>query len=122
MADRDKKGRFEPGHSVKSPGRPPGSVRGEYVERIKARLTDEKWDKIVDKAISDAIKGHTYARQWLSDYVIGRPPQTLNIRASEAVLLGEVLERMQNRGIPPSDVFNAMLAQLIDEEGHNGRG
>ena len=75
-------------------------------------LTPEKWDKIVNKAITDAIKGNGYARQWLSDYVIGKPPQILELRGADAMLLSQVLKQLNATGVTASELFESMLQEL----------
>lgn len=116
MPDRDENGLFKPGHTVKSPGRPSRVIEGDYLQRMTDLLTFEKWEKIVNKAIADAIKGNGYARQWLSDYVIGKPPQILELRGADAMLLSQVIKHIIASGRTASELFEIMLQELQSED------
>ena len=56
------------------------------------------------------------ARRFLADYVLGKPPQILELRGGDAHLLAEVLEQLRARGVAASDVFEAMLQQLAEAD------
>lgn len=120
MTDRDTTtGRFLPGNPG-GPGRKPRAAEAEYLDVLTERVSLDQWAKVVDRALKDAQKGNGYARAWLSDYLIGKPPQILDIRAADAVLLRQVLEQLETHGYSASEVFNKMLARL-DQEQSNGR-
>lgn len=108
---RDQKGRFIRGNPG-GPGRPCRVVEADYLAALTAICTLEKWERIVRRAVNDAIKGNGYARQWLAEYIIGKPVTTIDLRASEQVLLAEVLEKLKVQGVPASDVFKALLAEI----------
>jgi hypothetical protein len=114
MADveRDENGRFLPGHAIKSPGRPPVRLERAYMDNLRERLTLDKWIKIINRAITDAIKGDRYAREWLSNYAIGRPPYNLQISASDAATLKEILMLLDTQNIPAGDLFAALLEEI----------
>ena len=76
MQKRDENGRFAKGNGG-GPGRPKKKTEERYLRRLSSRVTLAKWQKIVDRAIQDAEKGDARARQWLSDYLMGKPPQRL---------------------------------------------
>lgn len=74
-ADRGERGRFLPGHSVKSPGRPPGSLDLMAVARKKARehgvdLEDMLWTVIAGLQAA-AAEGDTKAAALLLDRFCG---------------------------------------------------
>ena len=78
MAERDKAGRFVKGYKG-GPGRPARSKEEKYLTTLSKRCTIKEWEKIVDTAIARAKAGDPRARQWLSDYLLGRPQQFMDI-------------------------------------------
>lgn len=74
---RDNKGRFVKGHS----GNPGGKSidQTKYLHKIDTTLSQKSWRKIILKAIEQAERGDPKARQWLSDYVAGKPIQSINM-------------------------------------------
>lgn len=115
MSNHDENGKFAPGNKA-SPGRPRKVVESAYLAELLGVVTVAEWRKVAQKALADAKKGHPEARRWISEYIIGKPPQILELRAAEAALLRDVLNRFEARGVPASDVFNAMLALMAEEE------
>ena len=73
-AKRDTNGRFANGHKG-GPGRPKRSTEEKYLAALSRRVTLKEWAKIVDVAIARAKAGDGQARQWLSDYLMGKPVQ-----------------------------------------------
>jgi hypothetical protein len=118
---RDARGRYLPGHTAGGPGRPKRQAEADYLARMTAICTVEYWDVIVKRAIHDAAHGDATARKWLGDYLLPRPPATLDIRATDAAILADVLKALQAHGLTASAVFNAMLAELATG-GDDGRG
>lgn len=80
MADRDKSGRFAKGNQVGvgSGGRPRRSVEERYLKALSRTVSMADWKTITIKAIEQAKEGDKAARQWLSDYLIGKPTQYVN--------------------------------------------
>ena len=70
MDDRDNKGRFAPGNKA-SPGRPRRRTENEYIDVTVKRVSLAKWQRIVDRAVTDAEAGDRYARRFLADYLLG---------------------------------------------------
>lgn len=115
MADRNPNtGRFEPGNKA-SPGRKPRPTEAAYLDELKGRVTLQKWQKIADRAIGDAMGGDFRARQWVSDYLIGKPITTIDLRAGEQAQLSRILDLMKQRNVPASAVFEALIAELSTE-------
>ena len=76
MIKRDEKGRFIKGVSGNPGGRP--IDQSKYLKKIDTALSLKKWRSIVLKAIDQAERGDPKARQWISDYILGKPVQQIN--------------------------------------------
>jgi hypothetical protein len=72
-AMRDERGRFTLGNSGNPRGRSPRKVEQNYLDLAKHRCGKSEWQAIVEKAVDQAKGGDARARQWLSDYLIGKP-------------------------------------------------
>lgn len=70
---RDSKGRFVKGASGNPQGRLPKQTETSYLQVSESVCTFDVWREIVAKAIEQAKRGDARARQWLSDYLIGKP-------------------------------------------------
>ena len=80
MGNRNNKGQFIKGHQVsKGKGRPKRSTEEKYLKWMSARVKKADWNTITDTAIARAKAGDNVARQWLSDYLIGKPHQQLQV-------------------------------------------
>ena len=80
MAQRDINGRFVKGNTAakgSGGGRPKRSVEDRYIKALSRSVTMEDWTKICDVAIARAKAGDAKARQWLSDYLMGKPIQRM---------------------------------------------
>lgn len=77
MEGRDEQGRFQPGHGIKSPGRPRRSVEVEYLRALSDEVTIDDWKDIVAAAKEQAKAGDAKAREWLASFVIGKEPPAL---------------------------------------------
>ena len=118
---RDEKGRFLPGQQMPAgPGRPSRQTEQDYLAVTIAEVSLDDWRAVVRQALKDAKKGNGYARQWLSEYLIGKPPQILDIRAADAKLLSDVLKRLDDVGMSASEMFNALLVELNSVEQEEG--
>jgi hypothetical protein len=78
--DRDSKGRFVKGWRG-GPGRESKSTEQAYLEVMIGAVSLSDWKEIVSRAVQDAIKGNSTARQWLSDYLLGKPGVALAVTA-----------------------------------------
>jgi hypothetical protein len=67
---------FKKGQSGNPKGRPPESVdrRRSYLCALSDEVSLDDWKEIAAHAKADALKGDAKARQWLSDYLIGKDP------------------------------------------------
>lgn len=75
---RDEKGRFASGNGG-GPGRPKRATETEYLNATIESVSLADWKKIARKAKDDAINGDATARKWLSDYLIGKPPDKVQV-------------------------------------------
>ena len=74
---RDSKGRFIKGASGNPQGRLPKRVEQNYLQVSEGVCTFDVWREITMKAVEQAKQGDARARQWLSDYLIGKPLQMI---------------------------------------------
>jgi hypothetical protein len=92
---RDGNGRFAAGNSG-GPGRPRRAVEQDYLATLVNAVPLARWMRIVDRAAEDAERGDPKARQWLSEYLLGRQPEPLTTLAATelaATLDEEILVR-----------------------------
>ncbi len=73
MVARDSKGRFVKGASGNPQGRLPKQTETSYLQVSESVCTFDVWREITMKAVEQAKRGDARARQWLSDYLIGKP-------------------------------------------------
>lgn len=111
MADRNERGRFAPGNKA-SPGRKPRPTEAAYLDTMYGVGDLETWGKATLKMLDLAVSGDVQAFKVLAPYFAGLPVQKLQISSQDAALLTQVLDLMKERGIPASEVFSAMIAQL----------
>jgi len=84
MGERDSKGRFLSGHAASSKGRggrPPRPVEDKYLGALQKCVKLGDWKAICQRAVTEARGGDYRARQWLSDYLLGKPIQELKVDA-----------------------------------------
>lgn len=92
MADgRNKQGQFVKGYKG-GPGRPKRNYEERYIRWMSRRVKKKDWDMIVDVAIANAKAGNSKARQWLSDYLIGKPPQQVQVEGDVGFRFPEFVE------------------------------
>lgn len=69
------KGGVKPGEVRNPNGRPKKEREIKYLEVTLNAVTFSDWEKIVQKARDQALKGDAVARKWLADYLVGAPVQ-----------------------------------------------
>jgi len=81
---RDPRGRFVKGCS----GNPKGAAINQfrYLKKMGAAVTASDWRAVIDKALEQAKRGDARAREWLSEYLMGKPPQQVDIDASDGLI------------------------------------
>jgi len=77
VTDRDVNGRFLKGTVPNPKGRPPKEREEKYREVLITSISFADWQRIVIKARDQALKGDAVARKWLSEYLVGLPPQRI---------------------------------------------
>jgi hypothetical protein len=115
MAKRNDKGQFVKGSPGVSTGRPPRKTEAAYLEATLNRVSLENWQAVIDKALVDAITGDYQARRFLADYVLGKPPQILDLRGGDALLLADLLNKMKAKGFNAGEIFAALLETVATE-------
>lgn len=113
MAERDEKGHFLPGNKA-SPGRAKRAVEVDFHQLLVDTIKSDDWISIIQRAVTDAKQGDRYARQFIAEYRVGKPPQILELKAAEAALLADVLERMKRLGKSPVEVLTGLQALLSE--------
>jgi hypothetical protein len=94
VTDRNENGRFMPGHSIKSPGRPKRVTEHTYLRLLSGVVSAEDWQAIVYRAVQQAVGGDARARDWLSRYLLGEKPPTLSL-----------LTAWEETGFDPVDMY-----------------
>lgn len=74
---RDNKGRFAKGHSGNPLGRKPRVLESEIYDLAISTISNEVVEKIMAKAIKQAISGDRYAREWLGKLLFPTPQQVM---------------------------------------------
>ena len=101
-AQRDENGRFLPGHNG-GPGRPKKDREQRYYEIAMNACTYKDWKIIWHVAVEQAKKGDRHAREWLTDYLIGKPPQKLEHTGADGSPLIPVKEIIVKLNEPVED-------------------
>ena len=63
--------------AINKAGRPKRRTEDEYLDAMISRVTLKDWREVVDKALTQAKRGDSLARQWLTNYIVGPPVQKL---------------------------------------------
>lgn len=71
--------RFQPGQTGNPNGRPKRPIEERYLKKLSTSVKLSDWEDIIKRAVYDARKGDARARQWLSDYLLGKPTQRQEI-------------------------------------------
>ena len=96
---RQPNGRFAPG-APGGPGRPTRVTEESYLAVIRECVTLDDFREIARRALADAKRGDSQARQWLSKYLVGdKPLETCPDDGHRAV----VYVPDNSRFTPPSD-------------------
>jgi len=69
---RDRQGRFAPGNAG-GPGRARRATERAYLAALQEACPPQTWQRIIERAVSDATEGDAKAREWLAGYLVGKP-------------------------------------------------
>src|SRR5262245_34063085 len=75
---RDINGRFKRGYGG-GPGRPCRQTEQTYLHVLIETVPPDQWRKVCEKALAQALEGDAKAREWLANYLIGRPTQAVEV-------------------------------------------
>ena len=85
---RNEKGQFIKGHTGNAKGRPKRKTEDKYLKALRDSVTLKDWKAISKKATEQAKRGDRAARQWLSDYLLGKPQQYVDFTSGGDKLPG----------------------------------
>lgn len=111
--DRHWTGRFKDGNSARGAGRPARATEQARLETLKSVVTEDKWRRVCEQALRDALSRNWQARdkgrRFIADYLIGKPVQTVNVRAA-----------IENPYSEYDDVTDDELRQIAAADGGEG--
>ena len=95
MAERERNelGQWLPGVS----GNKGRSYRADTLKALRKVVTKEDWEAIAKKAVAQAKDGNPAARNWLSEYLLGEPPEEQISATPFPVSLAEWQELVEKR-------------------------
>jgi hypothetical protein len=73
VTERDDRGRFVKGQTGNPNGRPKKAREEQYLDILLSVVTPEEWTKVCVSALTHAKAGDGKAREWLGNYIIGKP-------------------------------------------------
>ncbi len=83
MVGREGNGRFKKGEWKGGPGRPKRTIEERYLAILSDECDPDDWRKICATTVSRAKAGDNVCRQWISDYLLGKPLQRQEITGAE---------------------------------------
>ena len=87
MSERETNGQFGKGNKVatgnKGGGRSARPKEEQYLAIMLKACSAEDWEKIVISAVVHAKAGDSRAREWLANYIIGKPVERHEISGPE---------------------------------------
>lgn len=104
MAERNEKGQFASGNGG-GPGRPKRSSEAEYLDALIEVTPIAAWKRIGRKAVQQAERGDAQARRWLSEYLLGKPQERMDLTSG-----GESIVRAQDL---TDDELAAIVARSV---------
>lgn len=90
---------FEKGQSGNPKGRPKRLIEEKFLKKISSSVTITEWREIIKKAVDQAKRGDPRARQWLSEYLVGKPIQGIDLDTTDSTL-EVIVKRAESRALP----------------------
>jgi hypothetical protein len=114
---RDDNGRFAKGNPG-GPGRPRRAVETDYLAALSEVVPFERWREIVETAVDQAVSGDAKAREWLSNYLAGKPSGNALRRLAAAEVEADPAASIEELPavVDTLDVALDMEARLTPEE------
>lgn len=95
MENRGPDGRFLPGKSGNE-GNTGSTYKARMLAVVKDAVTADDWKTITERAVLDAVGGDHNARQWLSNYCLGKPEENMPL-AVYPITIDEWYDRVEER-------------------------
>jgi hypothetical protein len=102
MTERDERGRFVKGNGG-GPGRPKRSREEQYLDVLLGVCTPDEWKIVCAVALSRAKAGDAKAREWLGNYIIGKPIEKHEVSGPD----GGAIEVANVAGVTAEDIAEA---------------
>jgi hypothetical protein len=120
-AYRHDNGRFALGNRG-GPGRPRRTVEAQYLIALRESVPLETWGKICEAAVAQAVAGDAKAREWLANYLIGRPIEAVAVEEPQGprLSLWDLLAAIRE-AVPDGEV-QARIAAAIARIGREAAG
>lgn len=103
LEDRDQKGRFKPGHRVKSPGRPKAIIGETYLQTWEKNVGQAEFGEVVVSLIRKAVNGSVEAARIIVNKLI----------PDEAMRLHVTTDEVRFAGISPAELDSQMMDLLF---------
>ena len=93
MDDRGTNGQFVKGNpgNPNATGRPKRKTEDKYLLALQKCVKAKDWKAICQRAVTEARGGDYRARQWLSDYLLGKPRQFVDVTSAGKGIPGAVI-------------------------------
>ena len=115
-ANRDRRGRWLPGHRQAGPGNPNLQALAAHRQAIAGAVTSEQLAAIMQALVEQALKGSVPAAQAVLERVVGRPRSPIPgaLRATSATEMGKQLLAAAARGEIDAPDALALLRGVLD--------
>jgi hypothetical protein len=104
------------------PGRPRRTVEAQYLLALREAVPLETWNKVCETAVAQAVAGDAKAREWLANYLIGKPLQAVAVEEPQGprLTLWDLLAAI--REAVPDPEAQARIAAVLARMGREAAG